>query len=301
MENPELGERKTRLQPLESDPAIRPFSRANQLHDLSLYWIPVTGYPIPFQQRRWLLEFLIRLKKLLAGNAGLRVENFLQLKYLQQGLHDRFNKTLMEYHPTTSIAIAPGAGLPRTPTSGEIKEMVDANTPGHNLNLDHLTADYCCWFVQKQDERQRTDFFGVGGMFLFFLAPDPATEPPKFELPRFLKTHPAFKNQDIDEPLKVAFALKDSFLAKSKEVFGSHLKEEAVYPSLPFIAPLLRSEDFFRATPEERGKWFDVFHGYCIESVRDAGVLLAMKEPQFDKNLAEILKEMRDEGMEYPR
>ncbi len=295
-----MGERKTRLQPLKSDPAIRPFSRAQQLVDISLYWIPVRAYPVPSLQRKWLLDFLVRLKHHLAKTAGLRVENFLQLKYLQRGLHDKFNKTMMEYHPTTGLGIAPGASLPETPTSTEVKELVEGGTPGQDLNLDHLTADYCCWFVKKQDELQRADFFGVGGMVLVFLEPDPATQPPKFELPRFLQTHPAFKDQNVDEPLRLAFSLKDGFLAKTKQVFGSHLKEEAIYASLPFILPLLKSEDFFRTTPQEREKWFDVFSGYCIESVRDTGVLLALKEPGFDRRLGEILEEMRDQGMEYP-
>lgn len=290
---------KTRLNPLEVV-NIYPFSRATQLTDMSLYWIPVATFPIPTLQRQWLLQFLTLLKAKLSVMEMLRAENFLQLKALQHNLHQLFSKTAREYHPCIGLGIPPGGILPETPSTREIKSLVENAPANGQLNLDHLAADYCCWFANKQDERQRADFFGVGGMTVLFLKPDPATTPPDMQIPNFLRTHPALRGKDPEASLKVMYAFKDGFLAKSKETFASHLKDEPIYAGLLFVLPLLTSGDFVSALPEERQKWFDVFHGYCIESRKDKGVLLAFKDPGFDPTLQSILREMRDAKLEYP-
>lgn len=66
-----------------------------------------------------------------------------------------------------------------------------------------------------------------------------------------------------------------------------------------FVLPLLTSASVLEATGDERARWFGVFDGYWIESKPDNGLLLVMKDPQFDLVLGEVLERMRDDGINF--
>src|SRR5262249_43366976 len=150
------------------------------------------------------------------------------------------------------------------------------------------------WFIAKQDEQQREDFLGWGGMLLLFLASDPNTKPPEVKIPKVMRTHPAFKSAEIEPKMAMAYSLQDKFLKQSKEVFGEAIREEPAYPGIPYVLPLLAARDFFRATPTQRTQWFEVFDVYCIESKPDKGMLFAFKDRHFDDTMIELVQELRD-------
>lgn len=287
---------RARLEPHDKTALLRPFSRAKRLPDVALYWLPVSGYAIPSRERLWLLAFFRHLKSALVQKQ-LRLETFLQFKTVYPDLQNRFLSKSQEYQPMTGLLLSPGTKLPDAP---DIKQIEDEVKKGGAVDVKQWMPDYCYWFIVKKDEPQLQDFFGSGGMTLLFLKPDPNTKPPDLKVPKIMRTHPAFKDVDLESTRAVAYSLQDKFLKQSKEVFGELVRDDSSYKGIPFILPLLKSPDFFRATAEQRARWFEVFDVYCAESKEDKGILLAFKDTQFDDSLIAILQRLRDEDMVYP-
>lgn len=290
---------RRRLFEIRSRRDLLPFVRASAIEDVSLYWLPVNGFPIGFRQQQWILEFLTRLDKHLAQQK-LSSEQFLQLKYTRTVLNERYINTMFEYRPSTGFLLAPGQQLPEAPTSLEIKRLTESHGPDGTLNLDHLAPDYCAWFAGSQREEQRKDFFGFGGMLLIWIEEGQEPAIPQFEIPRVIRTHPAMKGVDFKEQLRKGNRLLHPFLKRSREVFAAHLPDGAVKRHARFVLPRLRSAHFVDATPETRSSWFQVFSAYCIESEVDRGILLSFKESHFDESLIAILDSMRENGWEFP-
>lgn len=296
-DGPAVKTARARLEPHDKTALLRPFSRAKRLQDMALYWLPVSGYPLPSRERSWLLAFIRCLKATLAAQKQLRLETFLQFKTVYPDLQDRFINRSQEYQPLTGLLLAPGAKMPDAP---DIKQIEDEVKKGGAVDVKQWMADYCHWFLAKKDEPQLQDFFGSGGMTLLFLKPDPNTQPPELKIPKIMRTHPAFRNAELESTRAVAYSLQDKFLNQSKEVFGELIRDHTSYKGIPFILPLLKSPDFFRATPEQRVRWFEVFDVYCTESKEDKGILLALKDTEFDDSLIAIVKQLKDQGMVYP-
>jgi hypothetical protein len=294
-ETPEAEARRTRLEPVEKGNPLRPFARAVSLTDISLYWMPIPVYPIASSARKWLLEFLKRLSVVMAARS-FRTETFLLFKALYPDLLDRFLKTSSEYSPMTGLSVQPGVTPPAQPSMEDVEAEV---RKGGKIDVNKWMADYCFWFINKQAAEQREDFLGFGGMLVLFMASDAATKPPDIRVPKAARTHPAF-DKDFEAKLSSVFSMKDGFLKKSKEVFGEPLRADPAYDGIPFVIPLLRAEDLLSASAETREEWFGVFDGYCLESKADKGLLLAMKDQDFNEKLRQLLVTMRNDGLEYP-
>src|SRR6266849_1739359 len=98
----------TRLTPIE-EKTLAPFVRATTITDVSIYWMPVSRFPMAASQREWLLEFHRRLALHLLAKSKLREECFLQFKSLYPNLLNRFTATSRNYVPMTGAALVPGA------------------------------------------------------------------------------------------------------------------------------------------------------------------------------------------------
>jgi len=288
--------RKARLTPVDRGPELAPWRRANELTRCCLYWMPVSGFPIPLAQRAWLLQFLERLASTVSDKFGLRREIFLQYKTVTD-LVDAFLRTTREFQPLMGLSRRPGAALPKLPSGAELKEMVKS---GKEFNFNEVTPDYCYWFLKKSGKKQLETFWGYGGISMIFTEPDPATVPPPLPFTaKFREKSTVFQKVDVDGVWESAFALNDGFQAKSKELFGAGLEQTPQYPGIPFILPLLQSSDFFSQPEQESGKWFQLFDLYLHETPEDAGILLASKT-DLDETLIELLGKMREEGLVYP-
>jgi hypothetical protein len=285
---------RRRLEPIH-DLDLKPFLRAEELEDISLYWAPVDTFPMNFRLRSWWMTFLTRFKEVMAKQS-LRQENFLQFKTIAVEKPDRFMAMASEFVPLTGISVKPGETIPGIPDLEEVKKAVYRE----GFRIEKYVADYAYWFINKQDQKQRQQFFGMGGMTFLWLKEDPAAKPPDLKLPlaarRLMEAH----GTDIEGRLRGTYAMQESFLQKSKNVFGQSIADDPSFKGLPFVLPLLSSRYFFDAGPERRQEWFEVFEGYCTESKEDKGVLLALKTPCFDEQLAPLLKQMRADGVEYP-
>ncbi len=288
----------SRLKPLR-EPTVSPFVRAAAIEDASVYWLPVSQFPMLLQQRDWLLEFHQRLAAHLLTASDLREECFLQFKSLYPDLLDRFTSTSSEYVPMTGASLVPGTQPQPLPDFDAIKQQMEsASKSGEPVDVNRWMPDHLHWFLLKKAEAQRRDFFGYGGMLSLYLAKDPGTVAPTFEMPRLIRSHPGYTDTLNDEVAAI-YSLRDAFLAKSKEVFGSPFRQSSSYRGLLFVLPLFTGESLVQAMPEDRAAWFAVFEGYFIESKVDHGMLLVLKDPDFDDRLQQLVDGMREDGLVY--
>jgi hypothetical protein len=299
-EPPRADRDKGRLTPVDRSREILPWRRATELRRFAVYWLPVRGVPAPAEQRVWQQAFFDRLFALTAKKMGLRVEVFLQFKTAME-VNDLFQKTAMEFNPLLGLSRRPGAKLPAMPTHEELHEDPDACLRGEKkIDIRKYLADYCYWFVNKAEKKQREAFLGLGGLTMLLLKPDPKTTPPPLYFsPHVRQTNLAFQKMDVDAVVAGGFSMLDGFLEKSKQLFGQGLEDDAQFQGIQFILPLLGSADFFQQPEAESKKWFDLFEIYVNESPADKGVLLASKG-DLDEDLIELLRQMRDDGLRYP-
>lgn len=286
---------RKRLEPQRRDQEILPWRRARELERCSLYWLPVSNFPVPPDQRQWLLQFLDAVSNSAKDRFGLRSEVFLQYKSTID-LATRFQKLTFEFLPMLGLGYRPGSKIPSFPSHEELKRMADGEA---KFDLKDWVADYCYWFLSKSGKRQREEFLGHGGMTTILLKPDPGTAPPPLPPSAKVSRGPTPPGFDIDGLWACTFAMTDSFLAKSKELFGAGLEERQEFPGLPFILPLLSTADFFCGAAEDCDKWFQLFDMYVNESPRDRGFVLASKV-DLDEFLIDLLSAMREQGLSYP-
>ncbi len=294
MTNPEIDAeqpRRKRLEPV----TIAPFHRAQAITTASVYWIGGFTFPMPFRVRQWFLAFLTKLKAELTKR-GLRQENFLRFKVVARHETERFLATSREYKPLAGYALPPGGGTVKAPTSEDIEKAIQNG----GFKLEDWIGDYTYWFLRKHDERQQQDFFGMGGMILLWLEPDSATVPPELDMPEVAQAYLAESGTDMAGTLQELYSLQDGFLEKSKQRFGSAMRDDPSFEGLPFVLPYLEAKHFTAASPETLSSWFEVFDGYLIESPADAGVLLAFKDPSFDEVLCAALLALSSDGVEWP-
>ena len=298
MNDVQHAERRTRLEELD-EPEIAPFVRAPAITDASVYWMPVSQFPVLPRQREWLQEFHTRLAALLQRQHGLREEVFLQFKALYPDLIDRFTSTASDHMPMTGMSLRPGTQPAPLPDLKSIQRQVeDATKSGTGVDTARWTPDYLHWFARKRPKEQREHFFGHAGMMTLYLQPDPQTAAPVVEMPGFVKKLSVY-DANMQDNIQAAYGLRDTFLAHSKEVFGEPFRNDPAYKGMAFILPLLSSASLLEATAEERAQWFGVFHGYFIESRQDSGMVLALQPPDFDVSLYELLRTMQEDGLVY--
>jgi len=295
----QAGPRK-RLSEVKTVRDLLPFVRASAIEDVSLYWLPVSEFPIGFRQRAWILEFLDQLNQELKKDKQ-TIETFLQLKFARTELNERFTNTLMEYRPMTGLVLAPGGALPHNLSPLEAKRLSENPGKDGTIDIDYLAPDYTAWFAGQQDSEQRRDFFGAGGMMLLWIDEGGEPAPPPFEVPNVLRTHPAMQGVDFEAQIRRGLRLQHPFLKRSRELFAAHLPDGAVKRHALFVLPLFKSMDFIDATAEQRTAWFEIFSAYCIESPRDNGVLLAFRDGQFDERLISLVRSTNQKIQRYPQ
>jgi hypothetical protein len=148
------GPRK-RLSEVKTVRDLLPFVRASSIEDVSLYWLPVSEFPIGFRQRAWILEFLDQLNQELKKDKQ-TTETFLQLKFARTELNGRFTNTLMEYRPMTGLMLAPGGALPHnlTPLSqAAFRESRKGRHDRHRLSCARLHRLVCRPTAQRAAPR----------------------------------------------------------------------------------------------------------------------------------------------------
>ena len=257
----------------------------------------MSDFPLTYQEKIWVTEFLKRLGVLLHREHGLRAEIFFQYKQITPDLGESFRKYAQKCMKLLGLGRFADSDLPAFPTPEQVKNAVDRGDP---FDFRDWLGDYVIWFTSKQPEEQRELFLGCGGMTTIFLPPDPKLKPLKLPFtPALRASLPIFQRVDVDAMVMGTLAMQDAFLEKSKHLFGEGLEAKPEYPGLAFILPLLDSGHFFLATPELRAKWFELFGVYVNESRKDKGIVLAFQNQEYETALEDTLRSMRDDGLEY--
>ena len=255
-------------------------------------------FPMVAQDRSWLLEFMNRFAAAAAAQWQLRPEVFLESRVLP-ALRDSFLKTARQFSPILGWGRRPGAKLPSMPTDEAIQE---AKKSQGKPDLTGVSPDQIHWFLKKADGKQREIFQGHGGLTVMFLKADPNTAAPKFPFDEAMRkrAESIVPIGMLEELLSTGFGIKDGFLAKSKELFGKGLEDHLGFKGIPFILPLLQTEDFFSRPAEECEAWFQVFDIYVRESPNDKGIVFGSKI-DVEESLIVLLKKMKEDGLVYGR
>ena len=259
------------------------------LPDLFLFWFPVSGFPIRYDESVWLLDFFERFTAAITAPGTLRCEHFMRQKEIRGPLHNAFHayKDRCVVYPGLGRSLGGGGTLfppdgapPATPAGTDEQERV-----GEGL----------LWFANKQPAVQRQLFLGHAGFIALFLPPDPK---PKLvpqlmpASPAMRAAHPALQRFDVDQIVSGTAARLDPFLNRSKELFGSDLAQRSEFRRMDFTLPLLDSAGIFAASAEARAKWFELFEVYIGESRKDKGVVLMFEKQEHADVLQEVLRTM---------
>ena len=289
------SDRRRRLSASQS--MLLPWVRAEQTQDFSLYWLPVSGFPVVHDERVWLMDFYLRLAAQLEQKAMLRAEIFLQLKTFLPRRMDELKRYREKHFMQPGLSRAPDASMPPMPTAEDAKRVAAS---GKELRLQDAMGDYCYWLEGGTFGEHVESFLGQGGFLTLFLAPDPKPKPPPLPFtPKYRAAMPGPPGLDLDAMLQSAARKQEDFLIRSKQLFGRGLEQLPEYNGLPYIVPLLKTSDFLNAPPELVADWFSLFGLYLNESPADEGILLAFQR-DLEPLLVEVLTAMRDDGKQYP-
>ncbi len=290
--------RRKRLHEADDRPRFSPWHRAWKLEACQLYWLRVSAFPLGYLEREWLLRFQQLLHTRLMQKLQAVPEIFLQMKVIHPQYRDAFIKNARRFHPVFSLGRHPRRALPPLPDEQYAEDLGKGRIA---YDAKALQPDYTYWFLEKETESQLQLFFGSGGTSTLFLQPgEPAPKAPKPNLAAVHdpKLRELVANADLDGMMGRLHALQSPFLKESKAMFAADLEDDPQYPGLLFVLPLLGSEDFFAADPDEIDRWFSLFQVYWRESPEDNGIVLAAKE-NIEEDLEAILEQMRAEGLEY--
>ncbi len=284
---------------LTDDTMYRPWVKAQvDLGGASLFWLPVSGYPLTHAESDWAQNFLMLLGWQLQEQFNLRTELFLRFQDLSPELAVDLRTYISKRPRVFGLGRLSDLELPAEPSEEqrhEIQRRLKTEEFAGALAQDSL------WFVNKEPDVQRHLFFGHGHTTSVFLPPDPKTKAPPLPLtPALRALFPVFQERDVDGEIAAQYALKDAFLPKSKQLFGAGLAERPEYPALGYILPRFESQTFLNADPDLRQRWFNFAEVYVEESVKDKGVLLAIKEDKYGPVLRDVLDRMADRQMRYP-
>lgn len=295
-------ERKTRLEPATTDSDLRPWHKSETQAGCHLYWMPFTS-PASFMQRRWALEFFRRFRPAVCEKTGTAANLFLQMKVIYPELSDSFIRTSPEFMPVTGLSRRPGAPLPALPDAAYIERLQKGKE-----TYDHkgMQPDYSYWFLKDETEQQEALFFGFGGLTTIFAKVEESGLPKQRPtIPPALSKHPQFApllaDNAVEKMMSSLERLASPFFPRSKKIFGKGLEDDLSYRGLKFIVPLLSTESFREATPDDIEDWFTLFDVIVTESPQDKGLLLASREDlDLDEMLSSVIDAMKAEGQTYP-
>ncbi len=285
----EIANRRPRL---SQAPTFAPWVMAPEtsIAGSSLFWLPVSGFPLRLAEKQWLLLFLERFAAALTASQMLRCEQFMQQHEICGPLHHAYHayKQHCIVYPGLGRFMSGGASL--FPQDGAPSMTREPEMPERRLGRNLL------WFANKQPVPQRELFLGYGGFLALFLPRDPkpmlrATSVPPIT-PALRAAHPALQRFDVEQIVSGTAARLESWLAQSKTLFAADLVSRAELRRMDFVLPLLDSASIFAAPPEERANWFECFDVYLGESRKDRGLVLFFQKPEYRQHLLDVLAAM---------
>jgi len=282
------SKRGERLTPVDRSNDLLPWRRAEEMTRCFLAWMPISAYPARQEDRQWLLHFTTLLSARLKKEHELEPHVFLDFK-TATSVNDEFIRHSRKFMPLAGLGRHPGSQMPDMPTDREYQQLMEGKRAFH---VEEYMADYCYWLLVQSTEQQCRLFQGLGGMVIAYWKPDPKAKPPDIKIPPQYKDHELFKEFDVNGMLAGGCAMRDAFLAKSKQVVGAGLKGSIQLETIAFMLPLLTASEIFGLPEPELKAYFELFDVYLRESPPDGGLLLASKH-DLEETLIAVLDELR--------
>jgi len=289
----EAGLRRPRLEDAEQH--FSPWRRAARIEDASLFWMPVSAFPLRSDQKRWISEFFSRFGAGIERQLALKTEHFLQLKVIYPDLSDAFLATSQKLLPYQGLSRRPFCPVIRPLAVQQIEEFMKG---GSVPSFNDAAPDLCFWFLKPDAHDIHTSFLGCGGYTQIWLPQNPLQPSTTVPINKKTREHPAFQGLDIDGTVRATYALAHPFQAASKALFGQDLKNDPSVSGLPFVIPLLRSADVFAAGAETRRQWLDLMPIYANESREDSGIVL-FGECHVEGLVRDVVADLEDSGFHY--
>jgi len=280
----------------KSSRKFHPWHKADALVGCSLFWLPVSSFPLRSAEKAWITRLILEIKKKAAEKLQLRMEYFLQKRTLYPLLMDPFLRYNMEFNPLGGMCIRWNKPMARPLTPEDVQQIIES---GEKFDADKFTNDYLFWFAMKQHELQLQHFFGFGGSQVLWLPPDPNLPKLPVLFPKKVLEDPRFKPLNYEASVELTASLADGFLPASKELFAKDKANELHLLGTPFFLPVFTAQDILTARGEQREAWLKFMPIYLAESPDDRGVVLFTK-PEFDPLLVEILSKFDQEKFDYP-
>lgn len=273
-----------------------PWVRATTVEDTCILWLPVQGFPMRWEEKRWILAFLRRFATLAEARLKVRQEVFLHYATATSPeCLDRFRAYVQRCQILLGLSRGPGEAMTGLPEMHKVEAELKE---GKGIDLAKWSSDYALWFQNKGAPEQEQLFLGEGGLCSIFLPADPATTPPPLPFtPKLRAALPVFQRFDVDATLSGVMALNDKFLPASKEMFGKGIEFDP--DTVGFVLPRFDSGHLIWASAEERATWFQLFDIYLRESPKDNGMLLAFRK-DLSGPLLEALHGLDEDGLLYP-
>jgi len=273
-----------------------PFRRAESLTGSSLFWLPVSNFPVRTQEKQWLLGFFALFQEGLKKALEFRQENFLNFDYIYPHLQDVFLRHSLEFNPITGMLVQPSKPVFRPPTEEQMREILES---GDASPIRNAPKNIAYWLAKKKGLRQMEVFFGYGAMVSLWLPVTEKTRVPDFRLPKKALKNPAFAGLDLESEIEFTYSLRDPFLPKSKEIFAPGLAGDPQYGGMPFAVPLLSAQDIFYASGDLREAWLDLMGAYVCESRTDQGILLWGRR-DIELVMLDCLRVLHEQDLQYP-
>ncbi|MBY0508013.1 MAG: hypothetical protein K2X03_29140 [Bryobacteraceae bacterium] len=242
------------------------------------------------------MEFEERFTLAARERLKLRRENFVNFDAIYPDLMTPFLKHSQEFNPIPGMLVQPSQEVFRAPTEKEIQDIIAS---GDASKIRNATKNIAYWLPKKKGPAQLTALGGFGARLSVWLPPCPKTTPPDFRLPPKVLANPVFKPLDIPGEIEMTFALADSFLPRSLQVFAPEIQDNPQYAGMPFAVPLLTSRDIITTRGEVREAWLSLLGAYLAESREDQGILL-WGSVDIDPLMLEIVAALHEENIFYP-
>lgn len=273
-----------------------PFLKAESLVGSSLFWLPVSGFPMRQPEKIWVTEFDRQFTQVAKEKLKLRQENFVNFDFIYPDLMTPFLKHAQEFNPIPGMLVQPSQEVFRAPTEKEIQDIIAS---GDASKVRNATKNIVYWLPKNKGAKQLSIFGGFGALLSLWLPPCPKTKPPDFRIPPKVLENPHFKPLNVPAEIELTFALADSFLPRSIEILAPQIKDDPQYAGMPFAVPLITSRDILTTRAEVRESWLSLFGAYFAESRQDQGLLL-WGRPEIDPLVKQIVEGMKEQEIIYP-
>jgi len=293
---PDPSQRGERLTPVDRSEELLPWRRAEGMTRCFLAWMPFSAFPARESERQWLLRFTLLLTEHLKKDLELEAHVFLDFKTASK-VNEEFVRHSRKFMPIAGLGRHPGAQLPDLPSDREYQQLMEGKKGFH---VEDYMADYCYWFLVQSTEQQCQLFQGLGGMSIVYWKPDPKAKPPDFRIPAKYQGHELFQEFDVKGMVAGGCAMRDGFLAKSKQIVGAGLKGSVQLETIGYMLPLLTASEVFGLPEQELKAYFELFDVYLRESPPDGGMILASKH-DLEELLIDVLEQMKKSEPESER